>query len=143
MDKMLKTAQHAIYKFEGSLNKFLLDDKGSTLVGVFGLAPLSHEDDPARGVLCALQICADIQCASVGVTTGTAFCGTVGERQRREYSVLGDVVNLSARLMSHVKNGKDAGGRHSGGVLVDETTYKLARHCGIEFFDLPPIKLKG
>ena len=40
------------------------------------------------------------QHASVGLTTGHAFCGVVGSQgNRREYTVLGDVVNLSARLM--------------------------------------------
>lgn len=35
-----------------------MDDKGSTLLAVFGLPPLAHEDDAARGVLSALAICA-------------------------------------------------------------------------------------
>ena len=87
MHETLRKAQRAIYKFEGSLNKFLLDDKGSTLVGVFGLAPLAHENDPTRGVLCALSLCAAIPSASVGVTTGVAFCGVVGNRTRRGPSV--------------------------------------------------------
>jgi hypothetical protein len=33
-----------------------MDDKGSTLLAVFGLPPLSHEDDATRGVLAALSI---------------------------------------------------------------------------------------
>ena len=43
-----------------------------------------------------------IDCAcSVGIATGTVFAGVVGTSgSRREYSVLGDSVNLSARLMS-------------------------------------------
>ena len=40
--------QKAVYLYEGSINKFLMDDKGSTLIGVFGLPPMSHEDDPIR-----------------------------------------------------------------------------------------------
>lgn len=36
----------------------------------------------------------------IGIATGTAFCGVVGTSgSRREYSVLGDCINLSARLM--------------------------------------------
>ena len=37
--------------------------------------------------------------ASIGVSTGRAFCGLVGSTERREYTLMGDVVNLSARLM--------------------------------------------
>lgn len=42
--------------------------------------------------------------AFVGVTTGKAFCGTVGNAQRNEYAVVGSVVNLSARLMVAATN---------------------------------------
>jgi class 3 adenylate cyclase len=37
--------------------------------------------------------------ARVGVTTGLVFCGIVGSKDRHEYTVMGDAVNLSARLM--------------------------------------------
>src|SRR5205807_2420629 len=45
---------------QGSLNKFLMDDKGSTVIAVFGLPPLAHEDDAVRGVLSSLMICAQL-----------------------------------------------------------------------------------
>jgi len=103
---VLVSVQECLYKYEGSLNKFLMDDKGSTLIAIWGLAPLQHDDDAVRGVLAALAICESLAkmrlAASVGVTTGSVFCGKVGNRVRREYSVLGDVVNTSARLMGYV-----------------------------------------
>ena len=57
-----------------------------------------------RGVLASLAISAFLQEMgaepAVGVATGIAFCGVVGHPGgRREYTVLGDIVNLSARLM--------------------------------------------
>ena len=57
---VLQAVQTAVYKYEGSLNKFLMDDKGSTLVAVFGLPPLAHEDDSVRGILSSLAICAKV-----------------------------------------------------------------------------------
>ena len=36
---------------EGSLNKLLMDDKGSTLIVVFGFPPMCHQDDAARSIL--------------------------------------------------------------------------------------------
>ena len=43
--------------------------------------------------------------AYAGVTTGTAFCGVCGSSgNRREYTVLGDVVNLAARLMQRAQS---------------------------------------
>ena len=41
--------QKCIYQYEGSLNKFLKDDKGFTLIAIFGLAPIQHVDDGCRG----------------------------------------------------------------------------------------------
>jgi class 3 adenylate cyclase len=40
---------------------------------------------------------------SIGITTGRAFCGAVGSESRREYAMVGDIVNLSARLMGKAK----------------------------------------
>jgi len=36
--------------YEGSVNKLLMDDKGSTLIVVFGLPPASHQNDAVRGI---------------------------------------------------------------------------------------------
>lgn len=89
---------------EGSLNKLLMDDKGSTLIVCFGLPPLMHQDDPVRAILAAFtlrQYLTKIDCKCyIGIATGTVFAGVVGSSgSRREYSVLGDSVNLAARLM--------------------------------------------
>src|SRR5207245_6254506 len=46
--------QTNLYRYEGSINKISVDDKGASLVAALGLPPLSHEDDPARGVRAAL-----------------------------------------------------------------------------------------
>lgn len=142
---VLKAVQKAVYKYEGSLNKFLMDDKGSTLIAIFGLPPLAHEDDAVRGVLGAQAIITALHQLdlrpSIGITTGQAFCGVVGARGRREYSVLGDTVNLSARLMQHATvTGAD--------VLMDSVTWQAARRNpskfhDINYYDLGTIAVKG
>lgn len=59
-----------------------MDDKGSTLIVVFGLPPLSHQDDPVRAVLTAKAMKRElkkIDCkCSIGIATGTVFAGVVG-----------------------------------------------------------------
>ena len=139
VQSILHATQLAVYKYEGSLNKFLRDDKGSTLIAVFGLPPLAHEDDAVRGILAALAICARLidlgLKPSVGVTTGMAFCGIVGTRGRREYSVLGDKVNLAARLMQHASMGY-------GGVLCDHET-RYAAKDRLSFEEGGRITVKG
>ena len=73
--------------------------------------------------------------ASVGVTSGVAFCGVVGSAgNRREYTVLGDVVNLAARLMQHA-------GRTGVQVLVDEPTAYASRSV-LAFEELPSITVR-
>jgi class 3 adenylate cyclase/tetratricopeptide (TPR) repeat protein len=128
--------QTELYRFEGSVNKLSTDEKGVTFVAAFGLPPLSHEDDAIRGTLAALAIHAKLtelgwKC-SVGVTSGRVFCGTIGSERRCEFTIIGDVVNLSARLMVAAK----------GGILCDEATHRAGRDR-FAWEALPPVQLKG
>jgi len=134
--EVMTALQRALYRYEGSINKLSVDEKGTTLVAALGLPPLAHEDDPARGVQAALAIREALAAlgrrVAVGVTTGRAFCGTVGSRWRREYTMLGAVVNLAARLM------QEAG----DGVLCDRATATAAR-AALPFEALDPVRVKG
>jgi class 3 adenylate cyclase/tetratricopeptide (TPR) repeat protein len=135
-DELMRALQGALYRYEGSINKLSVDEKGTTLVAALGLPPLTHEDDPARGVQAALAmretLAARGRRVAVGVTTGRAFCGMVGSRWRREYTMLGAVVNLAARLM------QEAG----DGVLCDAATARAARSA-LAFETLAPVRVKG
>ena len=128
--------QKALYHYEGSINKLSVDDKGVTLVAALGLPPLAHENDPILGVEAALAMHARVAAlggaCSVGVTSGRAFCGTYGSPVRREYTLIGKVVNLAARLMQAAH----------GGIYCDEATWRMARER-IRFETLPPILVKG
>jgi len=139
-DRTMKALQIALYRFEGSVNKISVDDKGASLIAVLGLPPLGHPDDPERAVRAALAMQRVLSEAghhsSIGVTTGLAFCGTIGNARRREYTVMGNVVNLSARLMQAAK----APG-HSG-LLCDEPTWSASRQR-LRFERLAAISVKG
>ncbi len=134
--EMLRTLQGALYRYEGSINKLSIDDKGASLLAAFGLPPLTHEDDPTRGVLAAFAMHEALgrlgfRC-SIGVTTGLAFCGSVGGEYRREYTIMGDVVNLAARLMQAAM----------GGILCDRPTATAAGDR-LVFEPLVEMKVKG
>ena len=78
---------------------------------------------------------------SIGITTGQAFCGVVGSRGRREYSVLGDTVNLSARLMQHATVS-------GSGVLCETKTAEACARASshwhpLSFYDIQTINVKG
>lgn len=141
MQRMMMAVQESTYLFEGSINKLLIDDKGLLVVIGFGLPPLAHEDDPLRAVAAACEIRHRLSFASngphltthIGITSGEIFCGVVGNDVRREYTVMGDLVNLSARLM---------GTAERNSILVDEAT---AMHCvrHVQFHTVPPLTVKG
>lgn len=73
------------------------------MIAAFGLPGNTHQDDPMRGVRTALDIREMLkgigEMGVAGVTTGKLLCATVGGRRRCEYTVYGDSINLSARLM--------------------------------------------
>ena len=99
------TVQRCVYRTRGSLNKFLMDDKGSVILCCWGLPPFSSPDDPVRAVLSANLILSELKekfgvNAMIGITTGSCYTGVCGgSAGRREYSLLGEIVNLSARFM--------------------------------------------
>ena len=134
--RAMQALQTALYRYEGSINKLSVDDKGTILVAGLGLPPLAHEDDPVRAVQAALAMQAALvslgQPAAIGITTGRAFCGVVGNQRRREYTMLGAVVNLAARLMQETPSG----------ILCDAATAQAARSA-VTFEELPAVLVKG
>ncbi|XP_068808599.1 adenylate cyclase type 10-like, partial [Struthio camelus] len=125
---------------KGEINKISMFDKGCTFLCVFGLPGEKLPDESVHALESAVQIskaCSSrprkIEAVSVGVTSGTVFCGVVGHRVRHEYTVIGQKVNLAARLMEH----------YPGLVSCDAATYaasRLPRWC---FEELPEAKMKG
>ena len=140
---LMLLVQDIMYTWQGSINKMTIDDKGLVFIIVFGLKPMVHPDDPRRAVcfaqtaveripLLGKDFNSEVVCR-VGITTGHTFCGVVGSPKRREYTVMGMLVNLAARLMCKAP---------PNGILVDERTrkHKLAR---MPFDELDPQHFKG
>jgi len=132
----VRAVQRELYRAGGSLDKVSVDDKGVTIVTAFGLPSQELEYRPAEAVRAAQAIHRklaeqDIR-ASIGVTTGKVFCGPIGSDVRREYTMIGDVVNLAARLMSSAE----------GSVVVDSETYRVAAES-VRFESLPALVVKG
>jgi len=133
---IVRTLQRAIYRYEGSMDKISVDEKGVSLIAVLGWPPLAHEDDAVRGVQVARAMQTELRKlglpGAIGVATGRAFCGTIGNDQRREYTMIGDVVNLAARLMQAAE----------GDLLCEAATQQGAQRA-FEFEALPVITVKG
>jgi predicted ATPase/class 3 adenylate cyclase len=106
----------ALRPFGGVVNKIDLYDHGDKLMVIFG-APVAHEDDAERAVRAAramqaafAEVAAQLPTLThlpelhlqqrIGISYGYVFAGYVGSSWRHEYTVMGDEVNLAARLMS-------------------------------------------
>jgi len=97
---------HAAQKYGGMVNKFGGD---STLI-IYG-APYEVNDNAYKAVATALEIrkavqqlntnlegIGEILRVGVGINTGVALAGAVGSMERQEYTVVGNTVNLAARI---------------------------------------------
>lgn len=95
------SARDIVYRYDGIVNKIGAAPQGAYMMVLFG-APTAHEDDPLRAVLAALELQEHFGSfpLRIGINTGFVFAGDVGTAERREYTVMGDAVNLAYRLMS-------------------------------------------
>jgi class 3 adenylate cyclase/tetratricopeptide (TPR) repeat protein len=106
------------------------------LLCVFGLPSETRENIGQRAILAAMEISAELGLeklnVSTGIATGRVFCGPVGPKHRRQYSVVGAPVYLASRISSVA----------AGRILIDEAT--VTRASRSFRFDGPwPLHLAG
>ncbi len=110
-----------IGRFGGDMARVGAHGGGVAVLAAFGLPLHSHEDDAARASRAAMSLLDELADGgievSIGVTTGGAFCGCVGSDTRCEYTMIGDAVNVAARLMNAAR----------GTVLCDAATRQASR----------------
>lgn len=138
LDTFVRWIQRVVGPLEGFLHHISVGDKGSYLYCTFG-APIAHEDDTERALAAALELRSPPSnlgfdaAPQIGISQGTLRTGAYGGNSRRTYGVLGDEVNLAARLMEHAGRGE---------VLASGRTREAG---GAEFLWEPvlPLTLKG
>lgn len=131
-----------VLPYQGLLARVDLWTGGDKVLLLFG-APLAHENDEERAILCALDLARGARelgaryglplSHRTGVNTGLAFCGDVGSFRRKEYTVMGEDVNLAARLMSSALPGQ---------VFLGPCPRRLTLES-VPALPLPPMPLKG
>lgn len=138
LDTFIRGVEKILARYEGSLLQLTIGDKGSYLYASMG-APIAHEDNVDRNLRVAweLQTLPDqlpfIEPLQIGITYGRMYAGAYGGQARRTYGVLGDAVNLSARLMQAAKPGQ---------ILVSESAFSKASDI-FSWETLPAIQVKG
>jgi len=110
------------------LNRIMVDDEAVVALVVAGSPGHAHEDGPDRVLALAHDLRAGLGRESLarsglgmGLATGLALCGTVGGSLRREYTVVGDAVNVASHLARRASAGSGPG------LLCDEPTTRAAK----------------
>lgn len=133
----------------GVLKKVTYHLAGSDIVIYFGV-PNAHTNDELRAASAAIAIRDVIKAANlkaptignvqpeiycqIGINAGPTFVAEIGEpRGRREYNVLGDTVNTTARLMNHAEKNQ---------IIISERVQQ-AIQAEFECISLGEISLKG
>ena len=125
LNTFLTRMTDVVFEYEGTLDKFL----GDALLAVFG-APFDQADHALHAVKAALAMrrgLAELNASSEGpklqmriaIATGLALTGDIGSPRRREFTVLGDVVNTAARIEDEVAG--------PGEIVVSGATYAAVK----------------
>jgi adenylate cyclase len=111
------------------LDKFI----GDAMMCIFG-TPVPHEDDPDRAVRAAIRMMTDLKVFNdkrstegkmpidhgMGINTDSIVSGNIGSPKRMDYTVIGDGVNLAARIESACK-------QYGAHILISEFTHKAVK----------------
>ncbi|KAI8067021.1 uncharacterized protein B0P05DRAFT_621206 [Gilbertella persicaria] len=95
----------ALLKYEGILQQFAVDDKGATLLAVFGLPPLSHEREAVFAAKAAIELrdsfAEFLDDFAISLSTGIIFNAVLpqGNPYRRDPGIAGDTIILAVRML--------------------------------------------
>jgi adenylate cyclase len=134
LNELFTVATEIVQRRGGIVDKFI----GDCVMAVWG-APEAHTDDPVRAVGAAEDLRRWLETANrrwrskfgveirlgMGIHTGMVVAGTLGSEKRMEYTVIGDTVNVAARLESIAQPGQ---------ILLSEATKRRVEHA----FDVRP-----
>jgi class 3 adenylate cyclase/PAS domain-containing protein len=110
LNEYFSEAVESVIQYKGYIDKYI----GDCIMAVWGVPIMHGKDDAINAVSCAVSIQDLIRSAKrkifrkeaknlrvgIGINTGPLVAGNLGSIQRMDYSVIGDTVNLAARLES-------------------------------------------
>lgn len=136
LNEYMSAMAKVVLDSDGAIDKFI----GDAVMAVFGIplpatTPEEIALDAQKAVSCALGMAAALESLNqqwkqagkptvsmrVGIATGPLVVGSLGSHQRQDYTIIGDTVNIAARLESYDKSIEGGICR----VLISEETYRL------------------
>ena len=133
-----------VFRYDGTLNKFI----GDALMAFWG-APVGQQDHPERAVLCALDMMEELKKLQekwrsegktvidigIGISTGEMIIGNMGSKDKMDYTVIGDTVNLGSRLEGLNKE-------YDTNIIISASTHQAVKEL-VETKALGSVKVKG
>jgi len=121
-----------VFRYEGDPNRFI----GDNVLAFFG-APITHENDPERAIMAALEMRDKVKelslNVSIGINTGMMYFGPIGTREHLEVSAYGPDINLAKRLQETANPDQ---------ILIGSGTYKFTKRI-FDFSLMPNLSVKG
>ena len=142
LNKYFQSMIDVVFKYNGTLDKIV----GDELMVLYGV-PLKDEEDTHNAVKTAIKMFDALDLFNkkivkegykpfkigIGINKGKAVSGNIGSEQQMNYTVIGDTINLGARLCSHAKSGQ---------ILISESV-KDRIGDQYNFKRIPSIDVKG
>ncbi len=127
LNRYFSTMTNVIVRYGGTIDKLM----GDSIMVLFG-APTAESNDIERAIACAVEMQQAMSAFNeqntlmglpelfmgIGINTGDVVAGPVGSEHHREYTVIGDEVNLTSRIEAQSLRGQ---------ILISENTYRLAK----------------
>ncbi len=142
LNEYLSAMTDIIFKYEGTLDKYVGDE-----IMAFWNAPLEQENHAELASLAALEMMTKLHSLNenwpeakklnigIGLNTGLMTVGNMGSQSRMDYTLMGDNVNLGARLEGTNKI-------YGTNIIISEYTYAVIKDQFI-CRELDTIKVKG
>lgn len=144
LNEYLSEMTKIVFRWGGTLDKFI----GDALMAFWG-APLAQPDHPLRAVNCAREMLKELKGLQqkwlaekkpvidigIGINSGAMVAGNMGSLERMDYTVIGDNVNIAARL-------EGLNRQFHTHILISEETYHRIK-SSIPCRSLGEIKVKG
>jgi adenylate cyclase len=138
LNELFSLAVPIIREHGGHVDKFV----GDGLLAVFG-APRTAPDHADQALAAAREIARAVDeklrgklQIGIGLNSGRVVAGNIGGAGRLEFSVIGDAVNVAARVEAATRQTGDT-------VLLSEETRRRLKHTDADLSERPGVELKG